>query len=167
MKDTFDTKSELLDQRYRIFFSRKSWWVNQSIKSQNFVFFFPRSGKKKYKGVFFFPRKSSWGIHSGCGGFFFIFFESGVCFFSPIFVCFFCVFFSCKSSHAIHSFDLEAVFFFSSLEKKYSFFIHSIDFASKCEKNELLQKKTKYDTFATVQNQKNTTPTHKRDKHKK
>ena len=60
--------------------------------------------------------------------------------FSHIFGCFLCVFFSCKSSHAIHSFDLEAVFFFCRWKKKYCrYFIHSIDFAPKCEKNELLQ----------------------------
>ena len=83
--------------------------------------------KKNTGGFFFFPKKSSWGIHSGSGGFFFIFFESGVCVFFFTFLCvFFVFFFSCKSSHAIHSFDLEAVFFFSSLEKKIQLF-HSFN----------------------------------------
>ena len=76
---------------------------------------------------FFFPRKSSWAIHSGSGGFFFIFFESGLCFFFHIFWYFFVFFFSCKSSHVIHSFDLEAVFFFRRWKKNTAFsFIQSI-----------------------------------------
>ena len=37
--------------------SRKSWWFNQSMKSQNFVFFFSREAEKKYVGVFFCPKK--------------------------------------------------------------------------------------------------------------
>ena len=53
-----------------------------------------------------------------------------------------CFFFPVKVHIAIHSFNLEAVFFFFvARKKKYSFFIHSIDFSPKCEKNELLQEK--------------------------
>ena len=39
------------------FFSRKSWWVNQSIKSQNFVFLSGEKINTKYKAVFFFSQK--------------------------------------------------------------------------------------------------------------
>ena len=107
-------------------------------------FFFPRSEKKKkYKGVFFFfPEKVHEAFIQDVVGFSFFSLKVGCVFFFPNFCVFFlCFFFSCKSSHAIHSFDLEAVFFFRRWKKKYSFFIHSIDFASKCEKNELLQEK--------------------------
>ena len=116
-----------LRQRYRIFFFLIKFMghsFNQIVKLC--IFFFREAEKKNTRGYFFFPRKSSWGIHSGSGGFFFIFFESGVCFFFSTFFGFFFVFFSCKSSHVIHSFDLEAAFFFRRWKKKIQLF-HSFN----------------------------------------
>ena len=100
--------------------------------------------KKKIQGcIFFSPEKVHEAFIQDVVGFSLFFLKVGCVFFFPSFCVFFlCFFFSCKSSHAIHSIDLEAVFFFfRRWKKKYSFFIHSINFASKCEKNELLQEK--------------------------
>ena len=107
------------------------------------LLFFSAKRKKKIQGcIFFFPEKVHEAFIQDLVGFSLFFLKVGCVFFFPHFCVFFLCFFSCKSSHAIHSFDLEAVFFFFVAgQKKYSFFIHSIDFASKCEKNELLQKK--------------------------
>ena len=90
-----------------VFFFRKSWWVIQSIKSQNLVFFSPLSGKKKHTR------------------------------FSLNFICFLCVFVffgSCKSTNVIHSIDLRLCFFSVTRKKKYSSFIHSIDLVPKSVK---------------------------------
>ena len=108
--------------------------------NRKIVFFFSREAEKKNTRVyFFFPEKVHEAFIQDVVGFSFFSLKVGCVFFFPNFCVFFlCFFFSCKSSHAIHSIDLEAVFFFFVAgKKKYSFFIHSIDFASKCEKNEL------------------------------
>ena len=109
--------------------------INQIVKLC--IFFFPRSGKKKYKGVFFFflEKVHEPFIQDLVG--FYLFFLKVVCvFFFPTFLGVFCVFFfSCKSSHFIHTIHLEAVFFFfGRWKKKYSFFIHSIDFPQNVKK---------------------------------
>ena len=103
------------------------------------VFFFREAGKKNKRVYFFFPGKVHEPFIQDLVGFSLFFYESVVCFFFPNFCVFFvCFFFSCKSSHSIHSIDLEAVFFFFVAgKKKYSFFNHSIDFPPKCGKNEL------------------------------
>ena len=62
-------------------------------------------------------------------------------FFSAFLGVFSVFFFPGKVHMFIHSFDLKAVFFFPSLEKKNSFFIHSIDFCRKCVKYELCREK--------------------------
>ena len=64
---------------------------------------------------------------------------------------FVCFFFPVKVHIAIHSFDLEAVFFFSSLEKKNTAFsfIQSI-FPQNVKKMNFYSKK-KYDTFASIE----------------
>ena len=97
--------------------------------------------RKKKQGCIFFSQENFishsfriWWV------FLFFFLKMGMFWFSTFFYVF-SVFFSCKSSQVIHSFDLEAVFFFSVNGKKYSFFIHSIDFPPKFVKNELLQVK--------------------------
>ena len=71
------------------------------------VYFFFREAEKKIPGKVHEP------FIQDLVGFSLFFYESVVCFFFSKFMCVFCVFFfSCKSSHAIHSIDLEAVFFF-------------------------------------------------------
>ena len=90
-------------------------------------FFFREAGKKKNTRVyFFFPEKVHEAFIQDLVGFSFFFLKLGCVFFSTFLCVFFVFFFSCKSSHAIHSFDLEAVFFFSSLEKKIQLF-HSFN----------------------------------------
>ena len=118
------------------------------------LFFFLRSGKKKIQGcIFFFPEKVHEPFIQDLVGFSLFFYESVVCFFFSKFLCVFCVFFfSCKSSHSIHSIDLEAVFFFLSLEKKNTAFliIQSI-FPQNVEEMNFNRKKKKYDTFGCTQ----------------
>ena len=113
--------------------------------------FFSAKRKKKIQGcIFFFPRKSSWGIHSGSGGFFFIFFESGVCFFFPhVCVFFLCFFFPVKVHMPfIHSIS-KLYFFFVAGKKNTAFsFIQSI-LPQNVKKMNFYRKK-KYDTFARV-----------------
>ena len=110
-----------VSQRYRIFsFPWKSSWAIHSFKSLNLVFFFfPRSGKKKTHSVFFyFPVKvhtpfiQNW-YHPP-----YFIKKFAVFFFSRFLSCFCVFFFSCKSSHVIHSFDFRSVFFFSVAGKK-------------------------------------------------
>ena len=140
-------------QRYRIFFlSRKSSWVNQSIKSKNFVFFFFREAeKKKYKGVFFFfPEKVHEPFIQDLVGFSLFFNESVVCFFFSKFLFVFCVFFFFLVK--VHIPFIQSIsklyFFFLSLEKKNTAFliIQSI-FPQNVEKMNFNRKKKKYDTF--------------------
>ena len=95
--------------------------INQS-NPKILCFFFSAKRKKKYKGVFFFPEKVHEAFIQDLVGFSLFFLKVGCVFFFHIFGCFLCIFFSCKSSHAIHSFDLEAVFFFSSRKKKQLFY---------------------------------------------
>ena len=96
-------------------------------------FFFPRSGKEKFMSHSF----RIWWV------FLYFFWKWGVFFFFSTFLgVFFVFFFSCKSSHVIHSFDLKAVFFFSSLEKKNTAFsfIQSI-FSQNVKKMNFYRKK--------------------------
>ena len=81
------------------------------------VFFFPRSGKKKYKLVFF-SWKSSYAIHSKFHGFNVIFNKMG--FFFPEILAFFLFFFLEKFTCSfIHS--ISELFFFPVSEKKQLF----------------------------------------------
>ena len=117
------------------------------------MFFFSRSKKKRV--YFFLLGKLHEPFIQDLVGFSLFYVSVGCIFFLHLCVFFLCVFFFCKSSHVNHSFDLDAVFFFPSPEKKkHSIFIHSIDFVQKCIKNELLQVKKKYDLFGLTQ-QKN------------
>ena len=84
------------------FFPRKSSPVIHSFKSQNAVFFFPRSGKKKIQADFFLLREKFIGHSSGFWGNPF-FFTKLVVFFFPAFLCGFCVFFSTEK-FTCHSF---------------------------------------------------------------
>ena len=128
------------------FFPRKSSWPIHSFKILKFVFFFPRSGKKKYNLFFFFPRKSSFAIHSKSGGVSIILLKSKLCFFFSAFLGVFSVFFfSWKSSH-VHSFIRSQCFFFRSQKKKTAFsFVQSIFSKSVYKMNFFREKK--YGTF--------------------
>ena len=92
------------------FFSRKSSWLIHLLKKSKILLFFPARREKNYS--LFFPKKKFMGhsLNFWQGLTFFIY-KSGLYFFSRISVCFFCIFFPMKSSYAIHSFDLNAVFF--------------------------------------------------------
>ena len=107
---------------------------NQS--NRKIVYFFFR-----VNGVFFLSQKKFMSHSFRIWWIFLFFFESGMCTFPHILGCFLFVFFSCKSSRVIHSFDLISVFLITSLAKKISFFIHSFDLPQKVHKNELFQEK--------------------------
>ena len=94
-------------------------FIQSNRKLLFFLFSREAEKKKNYKGVFFFPKKSSWTIHSGSGGFFLIFFENGVCFFCPDFWVFFVCFFFLQK-FICHSFNRSRsciVFFFVAGKK--------------------------------------------------
>ena len=111
------------------------------------IFFF-REAEKKDKGVFFFfPEKVHEAFIQDLVGFSLFFLKVGCVFFFPHFWVFFvCFFFPVKVHIAIHSFNLEAVFFFSSLEKKNTAFsfIQSIFPQSVKKMNFYRKKKIRY-----------------------
>ena len=128
----FDSKRYIPEQRYRIFFPEK---VGGSINQSN-----PKIV------CFFFQKKSMRHSFRMWWVFLYFFWKWGVFFFLfPNLCVFLCVFFSCKSSHTIHSFDLEAVFFFRRWKKNTAFsFIQSI-LPQNVKKINFYRKK--YDTF--------------------
>ena len=96
------------NQRYRIFFFSRPWTlVIHSFKSENRVFFFPRSvknlKKKNTSMFFFFSRKSSSVIHSDFWWIPFFFYKSWLCFIFSEILCVFWVFFFLEkfTSHSL------------------------------------------------------------------
>ena len=128
------------------FFSLIKFMDHSFYQIVKMCFFLFREVDKKIQGCIFFSSKSSWAIHSGFGRLFFILFERWVYFFFSTFLGFFCVLFiSCKSSHVIHGFDFEAVFFPAKRTKKNTQLFHSSNWFSPkiCEKLTFTGKKKK------------------------
>ena len=116
-------------QRYRIFFSSRTWTlVIHSFKSQNRVFFFPRSGKKIQLFFFFSRGKVHRSFNHILMKFPFFLIKVACIFFLPNFCVFFCFFsFPRKSSSVIHSFDFFGGKKKTNRKKKTAFsFIYSI-----------------------------------------
>ena len=106
-----------IHQRYSIFFFRghERWsFIHSNPKSG--VFFFSReAGKKK---IHFFPKKSSWAIHSILGRVSLFLLKIGLYFFFRIFGCFFCIFFFQWKVHLPFIHSISGLFFFSVAGKK-------------------------------------------------
>ena len=129
------------------FFSARKFMAHSFIQNPKSCcfFFFPAKREKK---IHFFPKKSSWAIHSILGRVSLFLLKIGLYFFFPHFWVFFLYFFFPTKVHLpfIHSIS-RLFFFFRRRKKKNSFFIHPIDFFQKCGENELSQGKKKYGTF--------------------
>ena len=140
--------SQQLEQRYRIFFFTRAWTlVIHSFKSENRVFFFPRSGKKKYSLFFFFPGKVHRSFIRSFDEFLFFLIKDGCVFFFRNFVVFFCVFFF---PGKVHKSFIHSIFWAEKKKqpgkKKKQPFHSFIRKSSKMHKNELFRgnKKIRY-----------------------
>ena len=117
------------------------------IHSKFKILFFFISAKREKK-IHFFPKKSSWAIHSILGRVSLFLLKIGLYFFFRIFGCFFCIFFF-PGKFICHSFiQSQGCFFFRRRKKKTAFsFIQSI-FSKSVVKMNFRRKKKKYGTFA-------------------